>query len=116
MLLIVIGLGILFMLNPIDYNWMPRCLVKQFTGLSCPGCGLMRATYSALHGRFAEALAYNYWLVLTIPYVLALLIEKVMPAGRTKSRVGHVLGHRYMLGFYIVTFLAWFVIRNVYNL
>lgn len=116
MLLIVIGLGILFMLNPIDYNWMPRCLVKQFTGLSCPGCGLMRAAHAALHGRFAEAVAYNYWLLLTVPYVLALIVQRFMPTGNVKSRVGQILGHRYMLGFYICTFLAWFVIRNIYDL
>lgn len=116
MLLTVIGLGILYMLNPIDYKWMPRCLVKQLTGLSCPGCGLMRATYAALHGRFAEAVSYNYWLLLTVPYVLALVMQRLMPAGRMKGRVGHVLEHRYTLGFYIITFIAWFVIRNIYAL
>ena len=114
--MIIIGLGILYMFNPIEYKWMPHCLVKQLTGLSCPGCGLMRAIYSALHGRFAEAFSYNYWLLLTVPYVIALIAQRLMPAGRLKSRVGRVLEHRYMLGFYIITFLAWFVIRNIYDL
>lgn len=116
MLLIIIGLGILYMFNPIDYRWMPRCLVKQLTGLSCPGCGLMRAAYAALHGHFAEAVAYNYWLLLTVPYVLVLIMQRLMPAGRIKNRVGQLLYHRYTLSFYIVTFLAWFFIRNIYDL
>lgn len=116
MLLTVIGLGILYMFNPIDYGWMPRCVVKQFTGLSCPGCGLLRAAHAALHGRMAEAVGYNYWIVLTVPYVLALVVQRLLPEGKTKGRVGQLLAHRYTLGFYIVTFLAWFVIRNVYHL
>ena len=109
------GLGILFMFNPIDYGWMPRCLVKQFTGFSCPGCGLLRAVHAALHGRFAEAVSYNYWLVLTVPYVAALVVVRLLPKGAVKEKTQRLLGSRCVIGFYIATFLAWFVVRNVWG-
>ena len=41
------------------YAWYPGCLFHRLTGLECPGCGMTRATYAALHGRFGEALRFN---------------------------------------------------------
>ena len=104
------------MFNPIDYGWMPRCLVKQITGLSCPGCGLLRAVHAALHGRLAEAVSYNYWLLLTVPYVVALAMTWLLPAGRLKEKTQRLLLHRCVFSFYVATFLVWFVVRNIYGL
>ena len=115
-MLIIIGLGMLFMLNPIDYVWMPRCLFKMVTGLNCPGCGLLRAAHAALHGRLAEAVAYNYWLLLTLPYLFAVIVQLLLPQCPLKALLRRLTGHRFVIGFYIVTFLAWFIIRNIYGI
>ena len=105
----------MFMFNPIDYGWMPRCVVKQLTGLSCPGCGLLRAVHAALHGRFSEAVSYNYWLLLTVPYVAALAAARLLPKGGLKEKTQRLLESRCVIGFYLVSFVAWFVVRNVYG-
>ena len=45
---------------------MPKCMFHEFTGYRCPGCGLQRALVSALHGDFAAAIRYNYYLYIKI--------------------------------------------------
>ena len=104
------------MFNPIDYPWMPRCLFKWLTGLSCPGCGLLRAVHAAVHGRLAEAVAYNYWLLLTLPYLLAVIVQQMLPQGTPKNLLRQLTGHRFVIAFYIVTYLLWFVVRNIYGI
>ena len=95
---------------------MPHCLVKSITGLSCPGCGLLRALHAALHGHFSEAIAYNYWLLLTLPLLLALALVPLLPHPAWRQRAMSIITQRSVIGFYIVTALAWFIVRNVYAL
>jgi hypothetical protein len=35
------------------------CMLKRYTGLSCPGCGLTRCFIAIAHGDLTAALAYN---------------------------------------------------------
>ena len=65
-LAVVIGGGVvllatfvLYQYGPSSAGWFPGCLFHRLTGLECPGCGMTRATYAALHGRFGEALRFN---------------------------------------------------------
>lgn len=109
----MIGLGILFMFNPIECVWMPRCLFRCVTGLSCPGCGTLRAVHAALHGRLREAVAFNYWLLLALPYVVAVAVGELLPAGRARDSLRRLTEHRVVIAFYLVTFFVWLVIRNV---
>ena len=46
---------------------MPKCPFKLITGLSCPGCGIQRAIHAMLHGKFTEAITYNYYFTASIP-------------------------------------------------
>lgn len=43
------------------------CPIKALTGRNCPGCGMTRATSSALHGNFKQALRYNRLVVIMLP-------------------------------------------------
>ena len=51
------------------------CLVKRFTGKECLGCGMTRAISCLLHGRFAEALAYNHGAVFVLTLLSGLAIS-----------------------------------------
>lgn len=54
------------------------CLVRHFTGIPCPGCGMTRAVLSVLHGDFRTAFAYHpLWV--TLPLVAWLLLRAVFP-------------------------------------
>ncbi len=56
----------LYLLGP-SGGLFPRCMFHHLTGLSCPGCGMTRGTFAALHGRFGEALRYNPLGMIVLP-------------------------------------------------
>ncbi|MDE7080990.1 MAG: DUF2752 domain-containing protein [Muribaculaceae bacterium] len=104
---------VLWKVNPVEAVWMPKCVVHSLTGWQCPGCGITRALHAALHGHFAEAIRYNYFLLLSLPYLLAVATVSWIPALRRRRRL-----HRVVLGpelavSYVVLFAIWFVVRNL---
>lgn len=106
----------LFLLDPAEYRLMPKCPFKLLTGLDCPGCGFQRATHAALHGRFFEAISYNYWLVLALPYVIAVMVEKFVLKGTAQQKAAAIIEHRVTIYFYVITFFVWFVARNIFHI
>ncbi|HVJ45339.1 MAG TPA: DUF2752 domain-containing protein [Luteolibacter sp.] len=54
-------------------SWFPGCLFHRVTGLHCPGCGMTRATYAALHGNFGLAFRMNPVGVILLPIALGVL-------------------------------------------
>lgn len=102
--------------NPMQGHWPLRCPFKLVTGLQCPGCGGQRAAYALLHGHVRQALHYNLFLVYAGPYALALAVENLLPEGRTRLRMKAVLENRWVVGFYIVTFMLWLVLRNLLHI
>jgi len=63
---IVVGV-MLFLFNPSENGFYPRCYLKSFTGLDCPGCGGLRAMHQLLHGHFGAAFRLNPLLFLMMP-------------------------------------------------
>ena len=93
--------------------WYPGCLFHRLTGLACPGCGMTRATYAALHGRFGEALRFNPLGMIVLP-ALGVFFGMQIPAwlrGEAQAfrwRVGR-RGAWWLVG--IV--LGYWVLRNI---
>jgi hypothetical protein len=50
---------------------IPSCVVKSYTGVDCPSCGLTRGFYSIFDGQFKEAYDYNR---VTYPILLIVII------------------------------------------
>jgi hypothetical protein len=57
----------LFLFNPAEHAFYPRCFFHQATGLQCPGCGGLRAVHQLLHGHLFTALHLNGLAVLALP-------------------------------------------------
>lgn len=83
------------------------------TGLSCPACGIQRFVHAFTNGRFAEAIAYNYYLVYALPYALIIAIIYFLPGSRLKQQMGDVFESKPAIWLYVVTFCIWFVVRNI---
>jgi hypothetical protein len=69
MLLVATGLGIVavvFFFNPATHAFYPVCQFHRLTGLNCLGCGMTRALYALLHGKFSVALRDNALFVLAL--------------------------------------------------
>lgn len=77
--LILAGLAVVYACPPGDYPFYPPCLIRTFTGLSCPGCGSTRALHALLHLRFAEAFAFNPLFTCTAPALLLWSASKLRP-------------------------------------
>jgi hypothetical protein len=116
MTILLLGVFILYNINPAQYWFMPKCPFKLITGLSCPGCGIQRAIHAFVHGRFAEAISYNYYLAYSGPYALAFVVVWLMPDNNTRERIKKVIENKYIVDFYIVSFSIWFVVRNILDL
>ena len=55
---------------PGKYDFWPKCLFREATGLLCPGCGTTRALYELTHGNLQRSLQCN--LLLPFLPILAL--------------------------------------------
>lgn len=106
----------LYYLNPTQYWFMPKCPFKIITGLSCPGCGIQRAAHAIMHGKFVEGIRYNYYLTYSGPYVAAFVLEWIMPIGKAREKLSSVIENRYVVNFYIFSFVAWLIVRNMLNI
>lgn len=53
--------------EPGEQNPFTFCLFTNLTGYHCPGCGMTRAVFCFLHGRFADAWEANRLVVVVFP-------------------------------------------------
>lgn len=109
------GVGIYFWCDPTLYLWFPKCPTKILTGWSCPGCGIQRAIHALLNGRLSEAVSYNYFFILSIPYALILSIAWMLKKKQKTVKIVAVMEHKNGALIYVIAFIIWFVLRNIYN-
>jgi hypothetical protein len=64
------------------------CTLKNLTGLSCPGCGLVRSMSALAHGELAASLGYHRLGWLVSAYILAQFVYRLgmlaVPAWRKR--------------------------------
>jgi len=95
---------------------MPKCPFKLITGLSCPACGIQRAIHALIHGEYAEAISYNYFLVYSGPYAASFLVVWLMPENNYREKVKMVIENKHVVNLYIVSFTIWLLVRNILNI
>lgn len=112
--LFVTGCTILYYIDPADYVLMPKCMFKLVTGYDCPGCGFQRAIHALLHGHIREAIQYNLFLLLAMPYLLILIIIRyALPHTKGINKWIVLFESRTAILIYVSLFFAWFLIRNI---
>ena len=74
----IIGAFIYYNYNPNSSLFFPKCPFLVLTGYKCPGCGSQRAIHALLHANLREAFSYNAFMILSLPYILLLLVAKVV--------------------------------------
>lgn len=96
---------------------MPKCMFKLATGYDCPGCGFQRAIHAVLHGHIREAIQYNFFLLLAIPYLFILIIIRyALPPTKKINKWIVLFESRTAIRIYVSLFFAWFLIRNILNI
>lgn len=61
----------LYHADPATSPLYPPCLIRTYTGWSCPGCGATRALHALLHLRFEEAWRLNALWTAAVPFLAA---------------------------------------------
>jgi len=69
----IILITILYLL-PLNLYNIELCVYKTFTGKECFNCGMTRAFLSILHFDFAEAIKYNWRVIIVFPYTLIIYL------------------------------------------
>ena len=115
---IIIMAGIFYYLaDPQKSIFMPKCPLKMLTGWQCPSCGAQRAVHAFLHGNFCEAISYNFFFIIAIPFFLltvySVLMRKRNKPSNTTIKLYDFTTNRYTLLAYIVVFFLWWIIRNL---
>lgn len=54
---------------PIETNYS-LCIYKNITGKECFNCGMTRAFLSVLHLQFAQAIEFNWKVIIVFPYAV----------------------------------------------
>ena len=121
----LIGCAVYFNFNPVESFFFPKCPFLMLTGLKCPGCGSQRAIHALLHFDIRSAFLHNALLIISIPYILLLLIAKIVliPLRRGQgevsiSRFSHfstTIQHPGIIWSYCVIVLIFWVTRNIYG-
>lgn len=110
--LLVGALLLYYGVDPSHADWLPRCWFHEWTGWQCPACGGQRALHSLLHGQVREAVGYNLFLVVAVPYLL-LVVWTSLDNGRLARRWRPVVQHRWLAWAYCLLFMVWWVVRNL---
>lgn len=113
LLIAVGGIVVYTLFDPTRHAWMPQCPFRLLTGWNCPACGLQRALHALLHGRFQEAFSYNYFFIVSIPYLIALLIAEVLKQRHRGQDFIRAVEHPFIARTYIVFFIVWGIVRNL---
>lgn len=107
------ALILLYFINPENYAFMPKCIIKLITGLDCPSCGAQRAIHAFLHGHPLQAIRYNLFLIYAIPYLLLIIIFGQLARHNIGVKFRRFLHSRHMLLGFVAIYIAWFIIRNI---
>ena len=77
---------------------------------------MQRFLHAFMHGRFMEAIAYNYILVILIPYTIAFGLERLVLKGNIQQQFRNVVEGR--AATYTLCAIApiWIIVRNILNI
>lgn len=82
----VAGLALVAAVDPNESGHYPTCPFLALTGLTCPGCGTLRALHALTRGDVATGFARNPATMLTLPLLAWVWVAWVSREARGSSR------------------------------
>lgn len=91
--------------------YMPPCILRTFTGLLCPSCGMTHAVFALCRGDIAAAWRYNALIPLAVLLFLIWYAELLMGCfGRAKK----IIPRRPVFWFTVLGMVLFYaVLRNI---
>lgn len=105
------GMFVLYRVPPDSQKYFPKCIFHSLTGLHCPGCGTARSLHSLLNGDVLQALAYNLFAIVALPFVTFVAFRKArtLLGGKPPERTVPAWSIWLML----MLIIAFWILRNV---
>lgn len=94
-------------------GWMPGCYFRKLTDLECPGCGMTRATYALLNGRFAEAFRLNPVGIILFPLAMIGLGFELLGWVRGKTVFFRLSVGKWGSISLAAILIIWWIVRNL---
>lgn len=95
-------------------GWMPGCVFRKTTGFDCPGCGMTRASYAALHGNIGAAFRFNPVGMVLLPLALLALSIEVAGWVRGKPMPLRIRTGRWGATIIVAILIGWWILRNIF--
>ena len=77
---------------------------------------MQRFIHAFMHGRFLEAIQYNYMLLIFIPYIILFGIQQLVLGEKRRKQWGRVLEGRTLTIIIVVLVPVWVVVRNILHI
>ncbi len=104
----------IYVANPSDVGFYPRCPIHSLTGFYCPGCGTTRALHQLMHGNLGAALRLNPLTLLLLPVLAYSWLSFTLEVFKGKA-LPNIFGARLITALLIGTTVAFAVLRNIPN-
>ncbi|MCD7973076.1 MAG: DUF2752 domain-containing protein [Candidatus Azobacteroides sp.] len=104
---------ILYIANPEGTLWLPKCFFFQITGLQCPACGTQRALHQLFHLHFREAFYFNPFMLLSFPYLAALVSVQWFDNTKRLRKLRAFCHHSVTIKVYLFLMMGWWIVRNL---
>lgn len=108
---ILIGIVLVAIFNPEEYDFFPQCILYQTTGLKCAGCGMTRAMHYLFTGNIKKSIDYN---IMIVPLIIVLgysLFRYIMYIIKDEQIVNKRL--EIILKTFLVSLIIFIFIRNI---
>lgn len=99
--------------SPESSSWFPKCIFQQLTGIKCPGCGSQRVIHNLLNLNIRQAFEANAFLVLSLPYIIALLVS--VPLRSRFPRFYNTLNSTPVIITIGILVIIWWITRNIFS-
>jgi len=107
------SLAALYCCDPCSHTLLP-CPLHAATGIHCDGCGIIRATYALLHGRFLDAIHFNALWVASIPLLLYTAMSGIWVSfGRHRPLPWNPVRYSWFWSIATVIVVLFFLLRNL---
>lgn len=109
----VVGLVVLFFINPVDTGVFPDCPSRLLFGVDCPGCGGLRGTHSLLHGDVSMAINHNALLLGAYPMAFSLWFLWLLKVWKQHDLLAIFRPHsRVIVGAAFFILIGFTIVRN----
>lgn len=104
---------VFYVYNPSDGKVFLSCPFKLISGYNCPGCGSQRAIHQLLHGHFETAFRLNPFMVLSLPFIIIGLGNKIRNfIFNTSHRFSLFYNNTFIYTYFAIALVYW-VVRNL---